>query len=229
MDWIIIFTSEYNFQILSIKEELYILFDKFYNEDFRNYYNSVRLLKLSKLLSIYKMNDINPVRNIGIFKNEINVEIKMNEIKVENIYSNILNNEKSINLNKEMINTKYDLNLSKIENIIFNYFNENEIILSNFILKRHISKLIIDSLYSVYYSIFDDIQPNNDSLFYFYKRLFNVHEKTNDENLKKKIEKELFLLKNILFLRLKDEKNNLIKHDFMKMENVNLVKKKFKK
>ncbi len=176
------------------------------------------------------MNDINPVSNIGIFKNEINVEIKMNEIKVENIYNNILNYEKSINLNKEMINTKYDLNLSKIENIIFNYFNENEIILSNFILKRHISKLIIDSLYSVYYSIFDDIQPNYDSLFYFYKRLFNnVHEKTNDENLKKKIEKMLFQLKNILFLRLKDEKNNLTKHDFMKMENVNLMKKKFKK
>ena len=152
------------------------------------------------------MNVINPIINIGIFKNEINVEIKMNEMKVENIYNNLLNYEKSINLNKEMINTKYDLNLSKIENIIRNYFNENEIIVSNFILKRHVSKLIIDSLYAVYYSILDDIQPNCDSLFYFYKRLFNIHEKTNEENLKKKIEKVLFQLNNILFFRLKDEK-----------------------
>ena len=133
MDWNIIFTSEDNFQILLIKEETYFLFDKFYNEDFRYYY--IRLLKLSKLLTIYKMNVINPIINIGIFKNEINYEIKMNEMKVENIYNNLLNYEKSINLNKEMINIKYDLNLSKIENIIRNYFNENEIIVSNFILK----------------------------------------------------------------------------------------------
>ena len=121
------------FQILLIKEEPYIFFDKFFNEDFRNYY--IRLLKLSKLLTIYKMNVINPIINIGIFKNEINYEIKMNEMKVENIYNNLLNYEKSINLNKEMINIKYDLNLSKIENIIRNYFNENETIVSNFILK----------------------------------------------------------------------------------------------
>ena len=214
LNWNIIFTSEDNFQILLINEEPFILFDKFYNLDFRNYYNSVGLLKLSKLLSIYKKYNINPVNDIGLFKNEINLEIKMNEMKVETIYNNIINYEKIINLNKEMIETKYNMNLSKIENIIRNYFHKNEIFLSNFILKRCFIKLIIDSLYSVYYSILEDIQPNYDSLFYFYKRLYNVHEKIDNENLKKKIEDVLSQLKNILFIRLKDDKKNLIKNDF---------------
>ena len=218
LNWDIIFTSEENFQILLINEEPFILFDKFYNEDFRNYYNSVGLFKLSKLLSIYKKYNINPVKEIGLFKNEINSEIKMNEMKIENIYNNIINYEKIINLNKDMIETKYDMNLSKIENIIRNYLYENEIIPSNFILQRRFTKLIIDSLYSVYYSILDDIQPNYDSLFYFYKRLYNVHEKIDNENLKKKIEGVLSQLKNILFIRLKDDKKNLIKHDFCQNE-----------
>ena len=218
LNWDIIFTSEENFQILLINEEPFILFDKFYNEDFRNYYNSVGLFKLSKLLSIYKKYNINPVKEIGLFKNEINSEIKMNEMKIENIYNNIINYEKIINLNKDMIETKYDMNLSKIENIIRNYLYENEIIPSNFILQRRFTKLIIDSLYSVYYSILDDIQPNYDSLFYFYKRLYNVHEKIDNENLKKKIEGVLLQLKNILFIRLKDDKKNLIKHDFCQNE-----------
>ena len=166
--WNQLFFSDENFKIILKGNYPYILFNEFFSEDYLNYYQTNELLEIYKMLKLYIENKIT-INNE--FRLNLNMEIMINKEKENNLFNTFIFNEHRILSNEKEINLDYEIKLVKLETLISNFFHEKEIFPSLFIFKRKLCKLIIDSLYSVYYSLLDDIQPNHDSLLYLYKRL----------------------------------------------------------
>ena len=127
--------------------------------------------------------------------------------------------ESDIYLLKNITTTTYSNHLLNLRILIQNYFNDKETFPSNFVLKIKLCKLIINSLYSKYYNLLDDIQPNHDSLLYLYKRLLNTYDELTNNILKEKILNVLSKLKNILIDKIKVEDKILKDSSYKNIEN----------
>ena len=193
--------------ITSKNGNLFFLFDEFYNEDFKNYYNTEDFLLIFQLIQIYKQYKIkvNNYYNLD-FKLDMNKTINELERKVDQILTYIKSKTDYVNLN-------YELQLSKLENEIKNYYSKIEYIPLIYLLKRRFSKLIIDCLYCVYFNKLEDVEPNYNSLYYFYKRIYNAYSNLKDNKLKIKLQQILSKLKKILLERNEKEKHNLLNDD----------------
>ena len=214
--WNQLFFSDENFKIILKGNYPYILFNEFFSEDYLNYYQTNELLEIYKMLKLYIENKIT-INNE--FRLNLNMEIMINKEKENNLFNKFIFNEHRILSNEKEINLDYEIKLVKLETLISNFFHEKEIFPSLFIFKRKLCKLIIDSLYSVYYSLLDDIQPNHDSLLYLYKRLRKTYNEINNDNLKLKIEGVLSKLNYLLMNMIGEEQNKLRTEIYMDSYN----------
>ena len=170
---IILINDDYNINL--VNEQSIILFNQFYNDDYKIYYDSNDLLENIKLLKIYKEKDI-PINDIYSVNFQLDMKFLINSkeyIKREIIYS--LNNYKSniIPLMTKNTNLSYEINIKELRNTIKEFYSKSEIIPSIYLLKRKFAKIIIDNLYSIYYNELEDVEVNYDSLYYFYLRIYN--------------------------------------------------------
>ena len=181
--WDKLFSTENDFSIILKNNHPYILFNEFFNDAYLEYYEdeSNDIINTYKILQIYLENNIKCISNFKtLLKNNLkNIEIDGAMLSIE-----FKSYESDINLLKNITKTTYSNNLLTLRILIQNYFNDKETFPSNFVLKRKLCKLIINSLYSKYYNLLDDIQPNLDSLLYLYKRLLNTYEKLTNNKLK---------------------------------------------
>ena len=214
--WNLLFFSDENFKIILKGNYPYILFNEFFSEDYLNYYQTNELLEIYKMLKLYIENKIT-INNE--FRLNLNIEIMINKEKENNLFNKFIFNEHRILSNEKEINLDYEIKLVKLETLISNFFHEKEIFPSLFIIKRKLCKLIIDSLYSVYYFLLDDIQPNHDSLLYLYKRLRKTYNEINNDNLKLKIEGVLSKLNYLLMNMIGEEQNKLRTEIYMNSYN----------
>ena len=138
---IILINDDYNINL--VNEQSIILFNQFYNDDYKIYYDSNDLLENIKLLKIYKEKDI-PINDIYSVNFQLNMKFLINSkeyIKREIIYS--LNNYKSniIPLMTKNINLSYEINIKELRNTIKEFYSKSEIIPSIYLLKRKFAKL----------------------------------------------------------------------------------------
>ena len=213
LDKIILLNDDYN--IILVDEQCIILFNEFYNDDYKVYYNSNDLLENYKLLKIYKEKEIsfNDIDSL-----HFQMDMKLLIHNKENIQREIissLNNSKSNIIPLIIRNTtlSYESNIKELRNVIKEFFSKSEIIPSIYLLKRRFAKLIIDNLYSIYYDELEDIEPNYDSLYFFYLRIYNAYFKIKNDNLKNKIKKILTKLQKLIFDRIKKEQIILKEHE----------------
>ncbi len=198
-----------NYKIILNNGSPIILFNEFYGIDFINYYG-LQFLEYFDIIEVYKKNNIN-------FK-EININFILMNIKSKfdkNLIEYKLETEKKFyELKLKATKSDYDLNLSKLENLIYNYYSGKEIIPTQYILKRKLAKLILDSLFSVYYPLLkDEPEPNYCKIFYFYERILRILKIIQNSNLKEKLEQVHIKLKKILLNKNLNEKKNLESYD----------------
>ena len=213
LDKIILLNDNYN--IILVDEKCIFLFNQFYNDDYKIYYNSNDLLENYKLLKIYQeknisINDIDSVH----FQLDMKFLIKNKENRQKEII-NSLNNYKLniIPLITININISYESNLEELRNVIKNFFSKKVIIPSIYLLKRKFAKLIIDNLYSIYYDELEDVDPNYNSLYFFYYRIYNSYFEIKDDDLKIKIKKILTKILKLILDKLKKEQIILKEHE----------------
>ena len=216
--WDKIFSSENDFRIILKNKLPYILFNEFFGDDYLYYYEdeSNDLVKTYKILQLYLENNINFSSN---FRTLLINNIKYIELKTEQLLEKFERFESDINLSRNITKTTYNNYLLTLRVLMQNYFNDKETFPSNFVLKRKVCKLIINSLYSKYYNILDDIHPNLDSLLYLYKRLLNTYDELTNNKLKEKILNVLSKLRNILLDKMKVEEKLLMNSPYKNFEN----------
>ena len=198
-----------NYKIILNNGSPIILFNEFYGIDFINYYG-LQFLEYFDIIEVYKKNNIT-------FK-EININFILMNIKSKfdkNLIEYKLETEKKFyELKLKATKSDYDLNLSKLENLIYNYYSGKEIIPTQYILKRKLAKLILNSLFSVYYPLLkDEPEPNYCKIFYFYERILRILKIIQNSNLKEKLEQVHIKLKKILLNKNLNEKKNLESYD----------------
>ena len=198
-----------NYKIILNNGSPIILFNEFYGIDFINYYG-LQYLEYFDIIEVYKKNNIT-------FK-EININFILMNIKSKfdkNLIEYKLETEKKFyELKLKATKSDYDLNLSKLENLIYNYYSGKEIIPTQYILKRKLAKLILDSLFSVYYPLLkDEPESNYCKIFYFYERILRILKIIQNSNLKEKLEQVHIKLKKILLNKNLNEKKNLESYD----------------
>ena len=224
IEWDKLFSTENDFRIILKNNHPYILFNEFFNDAYLEYYEdeSNDIINTYKILQIYLENNIKCISNFKtLLKNNLkNIEIDGAMLSIE-----FKSYESDINLLKNITKTTYSNNLLTLRILIQNYFNDKETFPSNFVLKRKLCKLIINSLYSKYYNLLDDIQPNLDSLLYLYKRLLNTYDELTNNKLKEKIENVLSKLKNILIDKIKVEERLLNDSSYKNIENCEFTEK----
>ena len=216
--WDKLFLTENDFRIILKNNYPYILFNEFFGKDYLYYYKdySKDIVNTYKILQIYLENNINCISNLrDMLENKLNY-IELNGVILFNEFKSY---ESDIYLLKNITTTTYSNHLLNLRILIQNYFNDKETFPSNFVLKRKLCKLIINSLYSKYYNLLDDIQPNFDSLLYLYKRLLNTYDELKSNKLKEKIEYVLSKLKNILIDKIKVEERQLKDSSYKNIEN----------
>ncbi len=216
--WDKLFLTENDFRIILKNNYPYILFNEFFGKDYLYYYKdySKDIVNTYKILQIYLENNINCISNLrDMLENKLNY-IELNGVILFNEFKSY---ESDIYLLKNITTTTYSNHLLNLRILIQNYFNDKETFPSNFVLKRKLCKLIINSLYSKYYNLLDDIQPNFDSLLYLYKRLLNTYDELKSNKLKEKIEYVLSKLKNILIDKIKVEDKLLKDSSYKNIEN----------
>ena len=216
--WDKIFSSENDFRIILKNKLPYILFNEFFGDDYLYYYEdeSNDLVKTYKILQLYLENNINFSSN---FRTLLINNIKYIELKTEQLLEKFERFESDINLSRNITKTTYNNYFLTLRVLMQNYFNDKETFPSNFVLKRKVCKLIINSLYSKYYNILDDIHPNLDSLLYLYKRLLNTYDELTNNKLKEKILNVLSKLRNILLDKMKVEEKLLMNSPYKNFEN----------
>ena len=222
--WDKLFLIENDFRIILKNNYPYILFNEFFNDDYLEYYEdeSNDIVKTYQIFQIYLENNINCLSN---FKTLLKNNLKNIEIDGAMLFKEFKSYESDINLLKSITTTNYNNHLLNLRILIQNYFNDKETFPSNFVLKIKLCKLIINSLYSKYYNLLDDIQPNFDSLLYLYKRLLNTYDELKSNKLKEKIENVLSKLKNILIDKIKVEDKLLKDSSYKNIENCEFTEK----
>ena len=224
IEWDKLFSTENDFRIILKNNHPYILFNEFFNDAYLEYYEdeSNDIINTYKILQIYLENNIKCISN---FKTLLKNNLKNIEIDGAMLFKEFKSYESDINLLKSITTTNYNNHLLNLRILIQNYFNDKETFPSNFVLKRKLCKLIINSLYSKYYNLLDDIQPNLDSLLYLYKRLLNTYDELTNNKLKEKIENVLSKLKNILIDKIKVEERLLNDSSYKNIENCEFTEK----
>ena len=226
--WDKIFLSENDFRIILKNNHPYILFNEFFSEDYLYYYEdeSNDLVKTYKILQLYLENNINCSSN---FRTLLINNVKYIELKREQLLEKFERFESDINLSRNITKTAYNNYLLTLRVLIQNYFNDKETFPSNFVLKRKLCKLIINSLYSKYYNLLDDIQPDLDSFLYLYKKLLNTYDKLTNNILKEKFEHVLSKLRNTLLDKINVEEKRLMNFPYNNLENCEFKEKELDK